>query len=129
MLPQILEEVPKVREDTGFVPLVTPTSQIVGTQASFNILTGQRYGMISNEFRALMSGRYGRTPGPPNPEVVKQACPDGQLYTERPANYVERINLEKIYEENGELIQSHRDLLLMLLFPGPAKAFLEKNRK
>jgi pyruvate/oxaloacetate carboxyltransferase len=127
-MPQILEEVPKVRKDAGYVPLVTPTSQIVGTQAAFNIITGNRYGMITNEFRNMILGKYGRLPGRPDPEVLKLCSPSGETFTERPANYATPINLEEIYKENGELIDSHRDLLLILLFPGPAKQFLQ-NRK
>jgi pyruvate/oxaloacetate carboxyltransferase len=127
-MPQILEEVPKVRADTGYVPLVTPTSQIVGTQAAFNVITGNRYGMMTNEFKDLILGKYGRTPGPPNPEVIKLASPSGETFSERPANYAPKVDLEQVYEEYGSVIKTHRDLLLILLFPGPAKAFLESQQ-
>jgi len=127
-MPQILEEVPKVRTDTGYVPLVTPTSQIVGTQAAFNVITGNRYGMMTNEFKNLVLGKFGRTPGPPSAEVVKMASPDGKTFSERPANYAPKVDLEQVYAEYGSVIKTHRDLLLILLFPGPAKAFLEQQR-
>ena len=126
-MPQILEEVPRVRQDTGYVPLVTPTSQIVGTQAAFNVITGSRYSMMTNEFKDLILGKYGRAPGTPNPDVIKLASPDGKTFSERPANYAPRVDLEKVYAEHGDVIKTHRDLLLILLFPGPAKAFLSKK--
>jgi pyruvate/oxaloacetate carboxyltransferase len=124
LLPEILKEVPRVRADAGYPPLVTPSSQIVGTQASFNVATGQRYSMMSNEFRNLVTGKYGRPPGKVSPEVLNAAAPDGGTYDRRPADYVEDVDLEQVYREHGELIRSHRDLLLLLLFPGPAKTFL-----
>ncbi|MHB1156829.1 MAG: oxaloacetate decarboxylase subunit alpha [Phycisphaerales bacterium] len=129
LLPQILEEVPKVRADAGYIPLVTPTSQIVGTQASFNIITGKRYGMLTNEFKNLVLGKYGRTPGSPNIEVVKLCSPDGKTFSDRPAAYAPKTDLEAIYKEHGSAIQSNRDLLLILLFAAPARAFLDKRNK
>jgi len=126
-MPQILEEVPKVRADSGYVPLVTPTSQIVGTQAAMNVITGSRYSMITNEFKNLMLGRYGRTPGPVNPEVLHKCAADAEVLTDRPATVAPKPNIEEIYADHGQLIRTQRDLLLLLLFPGPAKQFLEKR--
>jgi pyruvate/oxaloacetate carboxyltransferase len=129
LMPRILEEVPKVRKDTGYVPLVTPTSQIVGTQASFNVMTGERYKMMSNEFRNLVMGKYGKSPGPVSPEVLAKASPDGSAYTERPASYAERIDIEAFQQEHKDVIRTPRDVLLLLLFPGPAKQFLLKQKE
>ncbi len=127
LLPEILKEVPRVRAEAGYPPLVTPSSQIVGTQASFNVATGKRYGMMSNEFRNLVTGKYGRPPGKVDPELLQTAAPDGQVYDRRPGDYVDDIDLEGVYREHNDLIRSHRDLLLLLLFPGPAKTFLAQR--
>ncbi|MCK4871102.1 MAG: hypothetical protein KAS72_00085 [Phycisphaerales bacterium] len=126
-MPKILAEIPKVRAESGYVPLVTPTSQIVGTQAAMNVLTGERYGMISNEFRNLVLGKYGKLPGEPSREVVLKCSPDGKTFTKRPGDYVDDVDLAKAQKEAGGLLKSNRDTLLYLLFPGPAKAFLEKR--
>ena len=75
-LEQVLEEVPRVRQDAGYPPLVTPTSQIVGTQAVFNVISGQRYGMVTKEFKGLVRGEYGRTPVPISDEFVKKIVGD-----------------------------------------------------
>lgn len=126
-LPAILEEVPRVRAAAGYVPLVTPTSQIVGTQAAFNIMQGEPYKLASQPFRDLMLGKYGRLPGPADPEVLGKVSQGNAPITKRPADYVDDIDLEKLIAQYGPLIRSHRDLLLLLLFPGPAKAFIEKR--
>lgn len=127
LLPAILEEIPRVRADAGYVPLVTPTSQIVGTQASMNIMTGQRYSMINNEFRNLMLGKYGRLPVPGNPEVIKLCAPDGIVFSNRPAEYAAEIDMAKVIADAGPLLRTSTDILLYLLFAGPAKAFLTKK--
>ncbi len=128
-MPRILEEIPKVRAAAGYLPLVTPTSQIVGTQAAFNVIQGEPYGFVSEPFREVMLGKYGKLPGPADPEVLKKVSQGRELFTGRPAQYVERADLTKIYKEHGDIIKNHRDLLLMLLFPAPAKAFLNKRAK
>lgn len=127
LMPQILEEIPRVRADAGYIPLVTPTSQIVGTQASLNIMTGQRYSMVTNEFKNILMGKYGRTPGPVNPDVLKICSPDGTTFSDRPAEYAEKIDMPKVIADAGSVIHSKRDMLLYLLFPQPAKAFLTKK--
>ena len=127
MLPQILEEVPRVRQAAGYVPLVTPTSQIVGTQAAFNVIQGNPYSFVSEPFRELLLGRYGRLPGPPDPAVLEKISRGEQPATKRPADYVSDIDLDDIYTKNNGLIRSHRDLLLLLLFPVPAKQFLSQQ--
>lgn len=127
-LPKILEEIPRVRADAGYVPLVTPTSQIVGSQAAFNVNSGRRYSVISDPFRDLILGKYGRLPAPPNPEVVKLCSPTGELYSGRPAEYAPKADLDQVLAEADGLIKTHRDLLLCLLFPQPAKAFLARRQ-
>lgn len=123
-LPEILDEIPRVRADVGYVPLVTPTSQIVGSQATFNVMLG-RYQMISNEFRMLLRGEFGKTPAPPNPEVVKLALgPNETPQRYRPASYLHPI-LEDTYDLPH--VRSHRDLLLHLMLKQPADDFLQRK--
>jgi pyruvate/oxaloacetate carboxyltransferase len=128
MLPQILDEVPRVRKAAGYVPLVTPTSQIVGSQAAFNVMQGAPYAFVSEPFRDLMMGKYGRLPGEADPDVLAQVSRGEPPLQGRPADCVAPVNLEKIIAEANGLIQSQRDLLLVLLFSMPAKQFLEKRR-
>ena len=129
LLPRVQEEIPKVRKDSGYLPLVTPTSQIIGTQATFNVMQGESYSFVSEPFRDVMMGKYGRLPGPPNREVLEKIAKGEKPFTGRPAQLAKRPDLEKIYAENGELIESKRDLLLLLLFPMPAKQFLKKRKE
>ncbi len=128
-MPKILEEIPRVRAEAGFVPLVTPTSQIVGSQAAMNVITGERYKVISNEFRAMVLGKYGRLPGPPSPEVVAKCAPDGETFDKRPGDYAPEPDLTAITEEVGDHIRGPRDQLLYMLFPAPAKKFFENRAK
>ena len=128
LMPDILKEVPKVRREAGYVPLVTPTSQIVGTQAAMNIMTGSRYQVVSKEFGNMVKGLYGRLPGDADTDVLKTISPDGSRFTERPANYVDRPDLASIAEKAGEFVATPRDLLLYLLFPAPAEKFLRSRR-
>ena len=121
------KEIPLVRKEAGYVPLVTPTSQIVGTQATFNVMQGSRYSFVSEPFRDMVMGRYGRTPGPVDKDMLAKVSQGKEPFTGRPADEVKDADLDKLYAEHGELIKSHRDLLLMLLFPAPAKAFLSKR--
>ncbi len=127
MMPQILDEVPRVRKAAGYVPLVTPTSQIVGTQAAFNVIQGQPYAFVSEPFRDLVMGKYGRLPGPADPQVLEQVSRGEAAFTGRPAELATRPNLDKLVTDCGSLIRSQRDLLLLLLFELPAKQFLEKR--
>ena len=124
---EVLAEVPRVREDFGFPPLVTPTSQIVGTQAVLNVLMG-RYKMISKESKGMLRGEYGRLPGKVNEEVRKMAIGDEQPITVRPADLIDP-ELEKYREEAKDLIRSDEDVLSYALFPQVAKNFLEKRNK
>lgn len=126
-LPQILEEVPRVRKAAGYVPLVTPTSQIVGTQAAFNVMAGQPYAMMTREFKALIAGRYGRLPGPPDEKVLAMVEASGeQRCTRRPADYVSEVDFDALLRDNPQ-IRTQRDALLAILFPLPMKQFLEKR--
>ncbi len=130
MMPQILEEVPRVRKAAGYVPLVTPTSQIVGTQAAFNVMTGQPYSMMTKEFKALIAGRYGRLPAPPDPQVLSQVQTAGEtICTKRPADYVSDVDMATVYANNANLLKDNRDVLLSILFPIAAKQFFEKRAK
>ena len=128
MLPEVQKEIPKVRKDAGYLPLVTPTSQIVGTQATFNVMQGSRYAFVSEPFRDMVMGRYGRTPGPVDSEMIKKVSQGKEPFTGRPADEVADIDLAKAFKDNQDIIKNHRDLLLLLLFPAPAKAFFS-NRK
>jgi len=124
-LDQILEEVPAVRRDVGYVPLVTPTSQIVGSQASFNVLFGQRYQMVSNEFKMLLKGEFGRPPIPPDPDLVKRILGPGEKQLQyRPAFY-----LHPVMEEKYDLpfVRSRKDLLLHLMLKRSADDFLRRR--
>ncbi|MEM6332837.1 MAG: oxaloacetate decarboxylase subunit alpha [Planctomycetota bacterium] len=129
LLPKVQDEIPRVRKAAGYVPLVTPTSQIVGTQATFNVMQGSPYAFVSEPFRDMMMGNYGKLPGPADPEVMAKVARGEQPFTGRPADRVEDADLAKVYAEHGELLKSHRDLLLMLLFPAPAKKFFGDRRK
>lgn len=124
---EVLKEVPRVREDMGFPPLVTPTSQIVGTQAVVNVLTGQRYKIISQEVKEYCRGMYGRAPAPLNPELVKLAIGDDQPITVRPADLLEP-GLEKAKKEIGTLAQSEEDVISYAMYPQVAKEFLTLRR-
>ena len=128
-LPKILEEVPKVRKAAGYVPLVTPTSQIVGTQAAFNVIQGPPYSFVSEPFRNLLMGKYGRLPGPADPTVLEHVARGQPVTYNRPADGVDDVDLEQVYRDNADLIRSHRDLLLLVLFPNPARQFLLSQKK
>ena len=121
---EVLAEVPRVRKDFGYPPLVTPTSQIVGTQAVLNVLSGERYKMITKESKGLLRGEYGNLPAEVNEEVRKKAIGDDEVITVRPADLLEP-ELEKYKEEAGDLIKSEEDVLSYALFPQVARTFLE----
>ncbi len=125
---EVLEEVPRVRKDFGYPPLVTPTSQIVGTQAVLNILLGERYKMITKESKGLLKGEYGRLPAEVNEEVRKKAIGDEEVITVRPADLL-APELEKYREEAGDLAKCEEDVLSYALFPQVAKTFLENRDK
>jgi oxaloacetate decarboxylase alpha subunit len=121
---QVLKEIPKVREDLGFPPLVTPLSQMVGTQAVFNIITGERYKMIPKEIKKYVQGYYGKPPSPISDEIKKIIIGNEEVITVRPADLLEN-ELEKAKEELSDLFESMEDVLSYVLFPQVAKDFLE----
>ncbi len=121
---EVLAEVPRVREDFGYPPLVTPTSQIVGTQAVMNVLTGERYKMNPKESQALLRGEYGRLPGKVNPDVRKKVIGDAKVITQRPADLL-KPELESYRKEIGQYIQQDEDVLSYALFPQVATKYFE----
>ena len=118
----VLAEVPRVRKDFGEPPLVTPSSQIVGTQAVLNVLTGERYKMITMESKALLKGEYGQTVKPVNPEVQRKAIGDEEPITCRPADLIEP-QLEKLEAEMAQWKEQEEDVLSYALFPQVAEEF------
>ena len=126
-LTEVLEEVPRVRKDAGFPPLVTPTSQIVGTQAVFNIIGGERYKMVTKEFRAMVRGEYGKTPMPIDPAFQKKILGDAEPITCRPADLLEP-ELDMLREECAEWTMQEEDVLSYAQFGQVAVKFFEKRR-
>lgn len=125
---QVLEEIPRVRKDFGYPPLVTPTSQIVGSQAVLNVLSGERYKVFTKESKGLLRGEYGKVPAPVNPEVRAKAIGDIPLITCRPADLIEP-ELSKYRQEIGTLAHSEEDVLSYALFPKVAQTFFENREK
>ena len=123
---EVLAEVPRVRKDFGYPPLVTPTSQIVGTQAVMNVLAGERYKMVPKESKGMLKGEYGQLPAPVNEEVRKKCIGDEEVITCRPADLI-APELEKYRAEVGDLAKCEEDVLSYALFPQVAKKFLEKR--
>ena len=123
---EVLAEIPRVREDLGYPPLVTPTSQIVGTQAVLNVITGKRYKSITNEVKLYLQGYYGETPGPINETVRNQAIGENEIISCRPADLLES-ELDKVRAEIGELAQSEEDVLTYAMFPEVGRKFLEER--
>ncbi len=111
----VLKEVPRVREDAGFPPLVTPTSQIVGSQAVFNVVLGERYKNVTKEFKGLVKGEYGKTPVPIKEEFVKKIIGDEKQITCRPADNIPN-ELDKFRDEIREYIEQDEDVLSYALF-------------
>ncbi len=124
---EVLEEVPRVRKDFGYIPLVTPTSQIVGTQAVMNVVVGERYKMVPKESKALLKGEYGAVPGEINEDVRKKCLTAEELQhiiTCRPADLLEP-EFEKYQEEYKDICRSDEDVLSCALFPQVAPKFLK----
>ena len=126
-LDAVLQEVPRVRKDSGYPPLVTPTSQIVGTQAVFNVITGERYKMCTNEFKGLVAGKYGTTPMPIDPEFRKKIIGDEPAIDCRPADLLEP-ELDKLRAEIPEWIEQEEDVLSYAQFPKVAIDFFKDRR-
>ena len=123
---EVFAEIPRVREDLGFPPLVTPTSQIVGTQAVFNVLAGERYKTITNEVKLYLQGRYGTAPGKVNEQLRKQAIGSEEVIEVRPADLL-KPEMAKLREEIGALAKSEEDVLTYAMFPDIGRKFLEER--
>ena len=123
---EVFAEIPRVREDLGFPPLVTPTSQIVGTQAVFNVLAGERYKTITNEVKLYLQGGYGKAPGKVNEALRKQAIGNEEVIDVRPADLL-KPELSRLREEIGTLAQSEEDVLTYAMFPDIGRKFLEER--
>ena len=127
LLEDVLAEVPRVREEAGFPPLVTPSSQIVGTQAALNIINGERYKMVTKEFKALVRGEYGKTPAPISDEFRKMIIGDEEPITCRPADLLQP-EMDKLRDECAKYAKNDEDVLSYAQFPQPATKFFEKRR-
>ena len=122
----VLREIPKVRKDFGYPPLVTPTSQIVGSQAVLNVLLGERYKSFTRESKALLKGEYGKLPGTVDPDVRKMALGDEPLVTVRPADLLEP-EMERFRESMGQICRTEEDYLSCILFPQTAPDFIRRR--
>ena len=125
-LQEVLEEVPRVRADLGYPPLVTPSSQIVGTQAVLNVLAGERYKMVTKETKAVLAGEYGKLPIEPSEEIIKKIIGDTPRITERPADRL-KPELENYRNEIKQYVRSEEDVLTYALFPQLAIPFFERR--
>jgi len=134
-LDEVLQEIPRVREDLGFIPLVTPTSQIVGTQAVMNVLLGERYKSIAKESAGVLKGEYGASPAPVNAELQARVLDGGEAITCRPADNIDsemdtlEAEFDAIVAEKGITLENEKidDLLTYILFPQVGIKFLENR--
>lgn len=126
-LTAVLEEVPRVRADVGYPPLVTPSSQIVGTQAVFNVIMGERYKTTTKEFRGLVRGEYGKTPVEIDPAFVKKIIGDEERITYRPADAL-KPELDTLRAEIAPYLEQDEDVLSYALFPEVSKKFFEYRK-
>ncbi len=127
-LDEVLREVPRVREDSGYPPLVTPTSQIVGTQAVFNVIEGERYKRCSGQFKDLVQGKYGKTPMPIDPAFRKKIIGDAEPVDCRPADLLEP-ELDKLRAEVAQWSEQEEDVLSYAQFDQVAIKFFKKRRE
>jgi len=123
---EVLAEIPRVREDLGFPPLVTPTSQIVGTQAFFNVLAGERYKTITNEVKLYLQGGYGKAPGVVNEQLRRQAIGSEEVIDVRPADLL-KPEMTKLRADIGALARCEEDVLTFAMFPDIGRKFLEER--
>ena len=123
---EVLAEIPRVRADLGYPPLVTPTSQIVGTQAVMNVITNERYKTITNEVKLYLKGRYGKAPGPVNAAVRRQAIGNEEVIEIRPAELLQP-ELNRLRSEIGELAHCEEDVLTFAMFPDIGRDFLQQR--
>lgn len=129
-LDDVMEEIPRVRAEVGYPPLVTPLSQIVGTQAVFNVLTGKRWSVVSKEMKDYICGYYGKAPGPMSPEVVNRVVGESDIMLDpdvAPGSLV-ATTFAELEEEIGDLAKTEEDVLMYALFPNEARTYLSKHR-
>ncbi|MBE6602160.1 MAG: oxaloacetate decarboxylase subunit alpha [Ruminococcaceae bacterium] len=126
-LTAVLEEVPRVRADVGYPPLVTPSSQIVGTQAVFNVIMGERYKTATKEFKGIVRGEYGKTPVAIDPAFVKKIIGDEKPISYRPADAL-KPELEQLRAEIAQYLEQEEDVLSYALFPEVSKKFFEYRK-
>ncbi|MHB0866120.1 MAG: acetyl-CoA carboxylase biotin carboxyl carrier protein [Thermoleophilia bacterium] len=126
-MPEVLEEIPIVRAEVGYPPLVTPMSQIVGTQAVLNVLSGKRWQVIPDEMKSYLRGKYGKSPGPISRDVIERVLGDEQPISVRPADLIKET-MADFAAEVGELAKSEDDILTFAMFPATARTFLEHRR-
>ena len=127
LLREVLEEVPRVRADLGYPPLVTPSSQIVGTQAVVNVLTGERYKMVSTEIKNYLRGLYGKPPGEINADLLKKVLKEEKPITGRPADLL-KPQLDEARKEIAEYIEQEEDVLSYIIFPNVAIDFFKRRK-
>ena len=128
LLGEVLAEVPRVRADVGYPPLVTPSSQIVGTQAVFNVIGGERYKMVTKEFKGVVRGEYGKTPMPIDPAITKKIIGDEEPITCRPADKL-APELDALREKIAGYMEQDEDVLTYALFEQVALKFFEERKK
>lgn len=124
---EVFAEIPRVRADLGYPPLVTPTSQIVGTQAVYNVLSGARYKTITNEVKRYLQGGYGAAPGPINAEVARQAIGNEPVNEGRPADSL-APEMERLRAEIGKLAKNEEDVLTFAMFPDLGREYLQERQ-
>lgn len=127
-LNEILEEIPRVRKDLGYISLVTPTSQLIVVQATLNVITGERYKIVTKETKELLRGGYGETPGPLNQELQKKVLKDEPLIKCRPADLIPNA-IEALRKELKGVTESEEDLLTYALFPHIALEFFKTRQR
>ena len=128
-LPEVMREIPKVRAEVGYPPLVTPMSQIVGTQAVFNVLTGKRWGVVSKEMKDYICGYYGKAPGRMDKDIVAKVVGNSAMLPPdvAPGSLV-TTTFDEVAAEIGDLAKTEEDVLMYALFPNEARTFLSKHR-
>ena len=126
-LSEVLEEVPRVRADAGYPPLVTPTSQIVGTQAVLNVLMGERYKMVTGEFKGMIRGEYGKAPMEVDADFRRKIIGDDKPITCRPADLLSP-ELDSLREKAAQYIEQDEDVLSYALFEQVAVKFFERRK-
>jgi pyruvate carboxylase subunit B len=123
---EVFAEIPRVRQDLGYPPLVTPTSQIVGTQAVLNVLTGERYKSITNEVKRYLQGGYGQPPAPVDAKVRTKAIGSEEVIDGRPADLI-KVEMDKLRKDIGDLAKTEEDVLTFAMFPDIGRQFLEQR--